>query len=318
MWDKKRIITVCLLLIFFFTPLSGSVTAQSSGTLYFEETGYSISGQFLEFYESTPNALILFGYPISEEFKDPTTGIETQYFQHIRLDIDLSTDKQEVKIAPLGTLMYENSGNPVPLMTSPASCQTITPSGYQICYDFLRFYQQYDGDQYFGAPISNMQEQDGRIVQYFENIRLEWRPELPSGQKVGLSDLGRMYYDQHVGSLYQNTSFDGYIIASELPHIKVHAFVSNALTAPNSKQKVFIIVQDQNLLPVEGAMVQVTVHQYGQLGDAYRAPMTDSNGISILEFEIGDIPVKQIMNVEVNVNYEGQEVNTTSWFRIWW
>lgn len=61
-----------------------------------------------------------------------------------------------------------------------------------MCYKLLQFYDANNGPFYFGEPISEAELRDGRIVQYFENARFEWRPNQPSDLQIGLTDLGRV------------------------------------------------------------------------------------------------------------------------------
>jgi spore germination protein len=64
----------------------------SSGGDYFAATGHTLSGPFRDYWHSHGlefgdagvsyrESLALFGYPISEEFVDPDTGLTTQYFE---------------------------------------------------------------------------------------------------------------------------------------------------------------------------------------------------------------------------------------------
>ncbi len=64
---------------------------------FFEETGHNLSGLFREYWNnhgldfgdpgvSFRESLALFGYPISEEFVDPDTGLVTQYFERARFE----------------------------------------------------------------------------------------------------------------------------------------------------------------------------------------------------------------------------------------
>ena len=314
---KKLYITGTIFVLILSIILVSPVKAQTTDTLYFEETGHSITGVILEYYQTVEDAMLLFGFPITEEFTDENTGQRTQYFQHVRLDITESTSGPTVQIAPLGTLLYDENAPATPLNTVNTACRISQNTGKQICYDFLRFYEAHHGAKYLGEPISNLIEQDRRIVQYFENGRLEWRPELPAGQKIGVSNLGQIYYNQEIGPDGQNATGQN-IIVSSIPEVKVSTFVSKALIAANSSQKIFVIVQDKNLQPVQGAMINIIIHKPGELGEGYRAPATDKNGISVFEFNVGDLPIKQVMNVDVDVDYSGVRTESESWFRVWW
>jgi hypothetical protein len=64
----------------------------SAGVEYFSATGHTLRGRFRDYWHnhgldfgdrgiSYRESLALFGYPISEEFADPVTGLRTQYFE---------------------------------------------------------------------------------------------------------------------------------------------------------------------------------------------------------------------------------------------
>jgi hypothetical protein len=55
----------------------------------------------------------------------------------------------------------------------------------------LDYFEQMGGEAVLGQPLTNEHNEDGHIVQYFENARLEWWPQ--RGQ-VRLSPLGRLLY----------------------------------------------------------------------------------------------------------------------------
>ena len=55
----------------------------------------------------------------------------------------------------------------------------------------LRYFKQMGGEAVLGAPLTNELQEDGLVVQYFENARLEWWPRR---NEVRLSPLGRLLY----------------------------------------------------------------------------------------------------------------------------
>lgn len=55
----------------------------------------------------------------------------------------------------------------------------------------LRYFERMGGEAVLGAPLTNEQREDGLVVQYFENVRLEWWPHR---DEVRLSPLGRLLY----------------------------------------------------------------------------------------------------------------------------
>lgn len=77
-----------------FDPVGEQV---SPDCLYFETTGQNACGAFLNYWQSHGlnfgdsgtsyrESLALFGYPISDEFTDPDTGLTVQYFERARFE----------------------------------------------------------------------------------------------------------------------------------------------------------------------------------------------------------------------------------------
>jgi hypothetical protein len=293
--------------------------AQTPNELYVPETGHWIRGEFLKFYQSADDPLLIFGYPITEEFVDPSDNTQTQYFQRARFDLVNTNNGVMIQLAPLGLWERADGAQPAPFSTNSPTCRLFTTTGKSVCYAFLQFYDAHNGPAFFGEPISEAEIRDERIVQYFEHVRMEWRAEKPAGQRVTLTDLGRMYFDQHVGD--QNRLLpvapSNKIIAN-LTHLQTHAFVTRVLAPSDSDQTVFIIVQDQNFSPIEGAISNVIITLPDGSQEIYRAPASNKAGFSSISFAIHDMPVKEIVQIDVETDYLGFKSNAETWFRIWW
>lgn len=116
-------------------------------------------------------------------------------FQRARFEFHADQPEgQRVQVTPLGSLTYVSAG-PLNLATNTFACRTYKETGYAVCLAFLEFFDQYGGVARFGYPISPFEYHENKIVQYFENARLEWQPRKPEGQRVVVSDLGRVYFD---------------------------------------------------------------------------------------------------------------------------
>ncbi len=159
-----------------------------------QQSGHNGNGDFLKFYESNSNAIILYGYPITEEFTSKD-GKTVQYFQRARFEYRSELPQgQRVLRTRLGRESYISSG---PLDVSGAfACRTYTQTGYSDCFAFLGFFDSYGGVAQFGYPISSFEYHEDKIVQYFEKARLEWQPSKPEGQRVVVYDLGRVYFGE--------------------------------------------------------------------------------------------------------------------------
>jgi peptidoglycan/xylan/chitin deacetylase (PgdA/CDA1 family) len=63
-------------------------------------------------------------------------------------------------------------------------------TGHNVADPFLRFFEERGDLPVFGLPLTEAFEADGLTIQYFERARLEWHPELGTGQ-VAAGHLGR-------------------------------------------------------------------------------------------------------------------------------
>lgn len=102
-----------------FQPAEASITGGSGDCTYFEATGHSVCNDFLDYWESyglnlgddgisERESIMLFGYPISEEFTDSDTGMTVQYFERAKLEYH-PDNEQPWKVIPerLGAKMVD-------------------------------------------------------------------------------------------------------------------------------------------------------------------------------------------------------------------
>lgn len=248
---RSRWIIFALIIILTSSLGWTNAVAQQSRQRYFPETGHLVSGEFLDAYERVEDPQLLYGYPITEMFRDPTTGYYIQYFQKARFELHMDAPAElRVKLTPIGQFIY-NAGATIPKLESSLGCQFFPETGYQVCYSFLEFFKKYGGVAQFGYPISNFEDRNGRIVQFFQIASLEWHPELPPGKQVVVSNLGAEYFDvrgENPG-LLPPIKLDNF---APRTIIKLHAqaFPQNAVTALQGQQTIYVIVQDQNLFPI--------------------------------------------------------------------
>lgn len=304
-----------------FLLLAGSVGLQSTAAqtgreLYFPETGHKVTGEFLDAYLAVENPLLLYGYPITEAFMDPVMGKMVQYFQRTRFELHPEMPLElRVKRTPLGAYTYE----PKELLPTPSeksnACKYFPETGYPVCYAFLDFFEENGGVAQFGYPISNFEDHEGRIVQYFQLARMEWHPEFPAWQRVTLSDLGRYYFDLMDEKLERLTPVNN--VLPTILDLKVNAFTGQAVTSLQGKQTISIIVQDQNRLPIHNAQVAVTVRMPSGEPIQYPPLVTDENGVSQLTFDFA-AETLGMAQISVQVNFEGLIEETKTTFRIWW
>jgi hypothetical protein len=306
-------ITLCLLGASWAT-----VRAQTQGqdNKYFSETGHNVKGDFLKFYDSNPNALFLYGYPITEEFATKD-GKTVQYFQRTRFEYRAELPEgQQVQLTQLGRETYLSTG--ALKVSNTFACRIYAETGYPVCFAFLEFFDKYGGAAQFGYPISEFEYHENKIVQYFEKARMEWQPWKVEGQRVVVSDLGRMYFDklgEDIGLLSPVKPLDS--TSTGIVSLQVRAFAWKAVTLATDSQTIFVIVQDQNLQPVANANCTTVVHwPNGQAEPTTLA--TNANGVGMVPLSFTSQPYGSLIYFDVDCGFSNFNAKTTSSFRIWY
>jgi hypothetical protein len=176
---------------FFFISPSQAATE----ILYYKETGHYVRGVFRDFWDKN-GGLANFGYPITEEYYDPQTGKVYQYFERARFE----RDKNESTAVSLGMLGRELLGSRTfarqEKITNTAQRRYFDETGQILQYGFKEIWEGRGGQAVFGLPLSSEVEEqlsNGKVhtVQWFERARFEYWPDMPAGQRVLVSALGR-------------------------------------------------------------------------------------------------------------------------------
>ncbi len=294
----------------------GPAYAQTGTTSkYFVETGHNVSGEFWQFYNSQSNNYQIFGYPITEQFRDDKTGRVIQYFARARFELYPEKPAgQRVQLTNIGEALYKQGT--VLNITPPIGCQTFS-NGFAVCYDFLKFFNNNGGEAIFGMPISGFEIYNNRIVQYFQRARFEWYPEYPEGQKVVLADLGRVYFD----SLREDANLltavkAGTDIVPAVVSIQARAFAWKTVVLPKEQQSIYVVVQDQTLTPVNNAMVLVTIH-WSDGVDESTTVYTNNNGVAIVPLTVRDQTYGSLVTIDVKATFLDKTAGTVTSFRVW-
>lgn len=302
-----------LAIVFLLISSWGPVQAQTAEAEYFPQTGHFVRGSFLRFYRSVSNPTVLFGYPLTEQFTSKD-GKNVQYFQRARFEV--STDSaQGIKLTALGRETYSPGRQLV--INNPFACRTFTQTGSSVCFAFLEFFEQNGGLAHFGYPISPFEFRNNLIVQYFENARFEWRPGLAEDQRIGLTDLGRIYFDQ----IGEDPAFlkpsQGDARPNMVLSLRVRAFPKKAVTSSNDQQTIYVLVQDQKLQPVAGASGLATI-QLASGDTSQQSFEINDKGVGTFTFGFANQPKGNLVNVDVSVTYNELGDKTATSFRIWY
>lgn len=288
--------------------------AQTGESRYFPETGHWVEGEFLAKYESTEDAELVFGNPITERFKDRINLIEVQYFERARFELH-PNEFPSVQLTPLGELTYE-AGDALSPQAGAQACKRFQSDGPRVCFDFLQFFEAHGGVAQFGVPISRFEIHDGRIVQYFQRSRFEWHPENPPGHQVVLSNLGLSYF--LIRGEYPELLEPADFIPQLAPQtLKIHAFPQQPLLPKSGRQIIYIIVQDQYSQPVEGAEVTGLVILPDGQEIALPRQITDLKGIVITSPILISTHRIGVAEVIIHVKFNGLEKQAGASFHIW-
>ena len=183
---------------------------------YFPETGQTVSGELLQFWQSTPQPLAVLGYPISAPFiqestTSPGTFLRVQYFERAVLEEHTAADRSLlIQGRLLGNEIAAGRRDEAPFVPVPR------PTDAGSAWDdvtrhtlanqpapFASYYAGHGGLRVFGRPISEQFQELNRDtgvrywVQYFERQRMEWHPEEPPAARVQLGRLGDEYRLAH-------------------------------------------------------------------------------------------------------------------------
>ncbi len=308
-----RLAALFLVLTVLLTP-RGTVHAQSADVQYFPETGHHVKGDFLRFYKSVHDPQLVFGYPITEQMTSKD-GETVQYFQRARFETHTELpENQRVQLTPVGQALYQPS-NQLKLGNT-AGCDLFA-TGYSVCFAFLDFYKANGGAAQFGNPLSPFEFHENLIVQYFEKARFEWRADRPENQRVVLTDLGRLYFDQlgeDPAQLKPVKPLDATINA--ILSIRVRAFVLKPLSQTTGQQTVYVIVQSQTLQAVANATGKATISwPDGRTEDYFFT--TNSSGLGTISFNFANQKQGELVSIDIVVVHQGLAGTTRTSFRIW-
>ena len=180
--------------------LAPSPAAAQEACIFFPETGHFLCGGFRSYWERF-GGLAIFGYPITDEFVDPTTGRVTQWFERARFEWHPGAwpERYDVLLGLLGRELTRGREEEAPFQPAQPipGCTYFPETGHNLCGGFRAYWEEFGGLAVYGFPISeeflevNPDTGQTYVVQYFERQRLEWHPgEWPERFDVMLGRLG--------------------------------------------------------------------------------------------------------------------------------
>lgn len=325
----KRLGFVLAMVIGLSLLLAHPSYAQSPGCRYFPETGHNVCSPFLEFFE-THGGVDIFSYPITEVLSD--NGRQVQYFQ--KACLEWSPELSKVQLAPLGDLLgFHAPPIPEPPLPDDLLYRYYPQTGHTLSYALLAYFDAHGGVDLFGYPIAEPMIEGGFIVQYFQNIRLEWDP---ASNRVHLGLLGEFGFqtarlDPGLLAPVPSTEVPPTPIPVPVstptptptpiptppPRLSVDASVGKPIIRQGDDQTVHVYVTDLGGQELEGAQVKIIVHYVGSVLP-FVAPPTDATGYTWYTFNIGYPPLGYIRVIDVIASHEGRTGSTQTSFLPWW
>ena len=155
-------------------------------------------------------------------------------------------------------------------------------------------------------------------MQYFQRFRLDWHPEASAGLQVQVAPLGIkhfeiMGYDPNL--LRSNPPED--IGEYRLIELRSQISVTKPVVQSSDWQRIFVVVRDQNLIPVHEASVTLNI-KFPDQERILVLPPSDAAGISSASFEFQNQPPGRSVTLEVLVAKDGLEIITRDSFLVWW
>ena len=173
-------------------PVAPTATTEAR---YFGQTHHLVGGPLLAFFLAH-GGVPMFGLPLTEAFSEG--GALSQYFERARLVVS----GEGVRVGALGVSLTAGRGfGPASPVAAGAAVRYFPRTRHALSGRFLAFWRQHHGELLLGEPISEpLYEANGDgsgrhyLVQYCEDARLEYHPELAGGPyEVSLGQLGRQY-----------------------------------------------------------------------------------------------------------------------------
>ncbi|MEA2576110.1 MAG: hypothetical protein QOH93_3408, partial [Chloroflexia bacterium] len=208
LWSRISAIALCTLLLISGSARGNPFAYAQANSRQFPETGYTVQGRFLEYWEQN-GGLSQQGYPISAEMKEVSStdgkSYTVQYFE--RAVFELHPENRppyDVLLSLLGVFDFQRKypgGAPGEVPNNAPDSVLFPETGKRLGGRFLGYWQTHGGLSQQGYPISNefmeKSDLDGKEyrVQYFERAVFEHHPENAGTRyEVLLSQLGTFHF----------------------------------------------------------------------------------------------------------------------------
>ena len=252
-----KLIALIALVTQIILPQKLAAQSEEEPSTRYEETGCTVRGDFLNFFE-TKGGLEVFGYPITEPFWQG--GVQVQYFQKARIESHpTNPPPYQIQLGLLADeLNYRNP--PQPRKHPDSSTRFYFPeTGHTVSFAFLRFFKEHGGLDIFGYPITEMHYEEGRIVQYFQRLKMAWYPT-DSQNPVQLEELGEIYLRTHAERFppESNCGQRSFLHGEQAAQLEVIISIRHSVLEKNKDtQTVSVLALDGEGTPLADAKVTI-------------------------------------------------------------
>lgn len=193
--SKVTVALLWLISILLMTSCTGSLQTESLPSLsplHFNQTGYTVQGDFLRFFQSYGGEASL-GLPLTAEMI--VDGWRVQYFEKGRLELHPENEPAyRITVGWLGDLLQRRQP-PLPLSAIPRADDRnrryFPETGHTLSGDFLTYFDTHGGSVRFGRPISEPFISEGQLTQDFQSARFFWTPD--QKPTVTLEPIGKTH-----------------------------------------------------------------------------------------------------------------------------
>ncbi len=258
---------------------------------YFPQTGRIVREPFLTYFDQHGGEAT-FGDPLTDPYTS-ADGLLVQTFQRAQLQLSV----RGVGLAPLGKVLHLGG----------------SAGGHAVAPEFKAFYQSIGGDAFFGAPLTAAREQNGLLVQDFENARL-----VRDVSSVRLADLGPALL-----ALAPPPGDGGQaefrLRGTPVPPPAVHASVSVAAptVGQGGQQTIYVVVEAGQGRPVSGAQ-SLAVLRYSTGTADVELPATDASGVASATFIAPPAPPGSKVIVQMHVLVGEVYLTVETAYFQWW
>jgi hypothetical protein len=98
--------------------------------------------------------------------------------------------KRVVRILAICAIIGANFLLPYSIHGQTPTTRYFSETSHSVRGEFLEFFETHGGLAVFGYPLTDEFIQDGRRIQYFQKVRMEWHPESSEPYNVQLGNLG--------------------------------------------------------------------------------------------------------------------------------